>query len=308
VAYLVSAPDGRLLSVESFGDPEGIPVFLMHDMPGCRDDPRPRDIVLYRLGIRLIAYDRPGCGDSTRMTDRRVADAAVDVEAIADHFDLSQFGVVGRSGGAPHALACAALLRDRVIAVAALCSLAPYDAEDLNWYDGMAEFSQKEYRDAADNHLQRLAAHGELAERVRSNPEALLERLWRELPGPDQEVIRDVALRRAIARAHAGALRASADGWIDDLVALSRRWGFRLSDITVPVLLWHGGDDVLSPVSHTKWLAKRVGTSEVVLVPDAGNFGAVTALPEALAWVADKAHGDRGGQPVSSVMEALRGL
>ena len=42
--------------------------------------------------------------------------------------------MIGRSGGAPHALACAAAesVRDRVICVAALSSLAPYDAEGLD--------------------------------------------------------------------------------------------------------------------------------------------------------------------------------
>ncbi|MFF4030633.1 hypothetical protein ACFYZ2_12855 [Streptomyces sviceus] len=46
---------------------------------------------------------------------------------------------MGRSGGAPHALACAALLPGRTARVGALVGLAPQDAADLDWFDGMTE-------------------------------------------------------------------------------------------------------------------------------------------------------------------------
>lgn len=79
--------------------------------------------MLYRLGVRLITFDRPGYGDSDRLPGRPVAHAAADVETIADALDLAEFAVVGRSGGAPHALACAALLPHRIARAAALVSL-----------------------------------------------------------------------------------------------------------------------------------------------------------------------------------------
>jgi pimeloyl-ACP methyl ester carboxylesterase len=164
-AQLVGARDGRTLRVKSVGDPAGKPVFLMHDAPGCRDDPCPRDIVLYELGIHLIAYDRPGYGDSDRAAGRTVASAADDVVAIADYFSLNHFSVVGRSGGAPHALACAALLPDRVVCAAALSSRAPYDAEDLDWYEGMAQSSVVEHRQVVSDIQTLVATHNELAER-----------------------------------------------------------------------------------------------------------------------------------------------
>ena len=133
VTQEVKASEGRILSVENSGDPYGKPVFLLHGSPGGYKGPRPRGIVLYRLGIRLISYNRPGYPGSTRQEGRCVADAADDVRAIADHFGIDRFSVVGRSGGSPHALACAALLPERVICAAALSSLAPYDAEGLDY-------------------------------------------------------------------------------------------------------------------------------------------------------------------------------
>ncbi|MEK8142527.1 alpha/beta hydrolase [Streptomyces sp. M10(2022)] len=117
--------DGRHLMVECQGDPQGRPVFLLHGMPGSRLGPAPRGMVLYQRNMQLIAYDRPGYGGSDRLPGRRVVDVVEDVRAIADSLGLDRFAVVGRSGGAPHALACAALMPERVTRTAALVGLAP---------------------------------------------------------------------------------------------------------------------------------------------------------------------------------------
>jgi pimeloyl-ACP methyl ester carboxylesterase len=50
------------------------------------------------------------------------------------------------SGGGPFALACAALLPDRVSATVVMASLAPYDAAGLDW---AARFSERADRNPA---------------------------------------------------------------------------------------------------------------------------------------------------------------
>jgi pimeloyl-ACP methyl ester carboxylesterase len=285
VTQVVRLADGRSVTVDSWGAPDGMPIFLLHGTPGCRSGPRPRTSVLYRLGVRLISYDRPGYGGSSRRPGRTVADAAGDVRAIADHLGLDRFGVVGRSGGGPHALACAALLGERVKSAAVLVGLAPSDAEDLDWYAGMTgsnvdEYSQADAGLAAIEH--KLVA---FADRIRDDPESLLVSLLPELTRPDRRVVDDVAIRRLLADTYAEALRDSADGWIDDVLAIRRPWGFDLSMIQPPVLLWHGAEDMFSPVGHTYWLAKQVPTSIVTVQSGAAHFGSVEILPSVLAWI-----------------------
>jgi len=289
VTQVVKAAGGRSLSAESLGALDGSPVFLLHGTPGGRRGPRPRGIVLYRLGIRLVTYDRPGYGASDRQVGRTVADAAHDVARIADAMGIDQFGVVGRSGGGPHALACAAVLTDRVTRAATLGSLAPYNAEGLDWSDGMADSNVQAYHDGE------AALAAELAKRaveVRRDPESLLRSLWPELVSHDRMVVGDVALRRIIAENHAEALKESAGGWVDDVLALRSPWGFDLSGIAAEVMLWHGGEDVFSPASHTRWLAKRVKRSRVEVQSGAAHFNAVEILPRVLAWIA----GNSGSQ------------
>lgn len=284
---VVSTPDGRELPVELSGAPDGKPVFLFHGTPGGRYGPRPRGMALYRHGIRLISYSRPGYSGSTRKKDRSVADAAADVEAIAKRFKIDRFSVVGRSGGAPHALACAALLKDNVICAAAMGTLAPYDAEGLDWAAGMAKSNVQAYRNAGFNVPLLIDTLNRQAGRVRSNPEGLLELLWPELVKHDRKVVGNIGIRRIIAENHAKALRETTDGWIDDVIALSRPWDFKPSEIDVPVMLWHGSEDVFSPVSHTYWLRDRISAAEVD-VEEAAHFGTVESLPKVLGWLAGK--------------------
>ena len=296
MTQVVKAADGRRLCVESSGAADGTPVFLLHGTPGSRNGPRPRGIILYRLGIHLISYDRPGYGCSDPQPGRTVADTADDIAAIADALDVDRFGIVGRSGGAPHALSCAAVLGERVYSAAALACLAPFGAQGLDWFDGMAVSNVEAYRDAeADEDL--AAELASRAGKVRNDPDSLLRSLWPELVGNDRKVVGDIALRRILAETYAEALQETACGWIDDVLALRRAWGFDLSTITRPVMLWHGGDDVFSPVSHTMWLAEQIKNSTLNVQSDAAHFSAVAILPKILAWIASSADANRRVEP-----------
>jgi len=291
VTELIHAPDRRRLAVDITGAQDGIPVFLLHGTPGSRRGPRPRPGMLYRLGVRLISYDRPGYGRSDRHRGRSVADAAADVRAIADRLGLGPFSVVGRSGGAPHALACAALLGSRVRSVAALVGLAPPDAADLDWYDGMTDSNTAGFGSVESDLKQVIATLRERAEQIRDDPEFLLRLLRPELTRQDNRVVDEVAIQQLLIETYAEACRPGAQGWIDDSIALRSPWMFDLSEIDVPVLIWHGQDDVFSPVSHARWLADRIryghddARVEVVLKHGAAHFDAVEVVPDVLAWI-----------------------
>jgi pimeloyl-ACP methyl ester carboxylesterase len=289
----VRTADGRRLSVEVFGDHDGTPVFLLHGTPGSRLGPRPRGQVLHRLGIRLIAFDRPGYGRSDRLRGRRVAESAADVSAIAEMLGLKRFAVIGRSGGGPHALACAALLSDRVSRAAVLVGLAPHGADGLDWFDGMAQSNVTEFTAAANGYEDIVAHTKAVANAVRADPASLLARLQADLPDPDRRVVADRGIRSMLLETYAEALRASAYGWVDDAMAFCSPWGFDPASVTVPVLLWHGAHDVFSPASHARWLADRIPSAAVVVQAGAAHFGALDVLPDILRWVSAGRPADR---------------
>ena len=277
---------GRRVTFDCRGSSRGFPVFLLHGTPGSRRGPTLRPSVLYRLGVQLISYDRPGYGGSDRDPARTVADAAQDVLAIARALDLKEFSVIGRSGGGPHALACAALLGDQVQRAAVLVSIAPSEATDLNWDEGMCESNVSEYELASRSVAAVTADLTRRAARIAEDPRSLLEDLQRELTAPDLKVINDAAIRQQLKITYAEAVRTGACGWIDDVLAFRKPWGFDVADIKVPVLLWHGADDVCSPVAHTHWLARHIPEEQrdVEISEGMAHFDAMEILPEILVW------------------------
>jgi len=127
--------DGRTLHVYDTGA-EGangrLAVFWHHGTPNIGAPPEPLFAAAERLGIRWASYDRPGYGGSTSRPDRDVASAADDVSRVADALGIDRFAVMGHSGGGSHALACGALLPERVLGVVSVSGMAPFGAEGLD--------------------------------------------------------------------------------------------------------------------------------------------------------------------------------
>ena len=111
---LCELPDGRRLAYAQWGDLLGMPVFYCHGFPGSRLEAHLGDAAARRLGIRLIAPDRPGFGESTLQPHRRLSDWPDDLIALADSLELDRFHLLGVSGGGPYALACGQLIGARI--------------------------------------------------------------------------------------------------------------------------------------------------------------------------------------------------
>jgi pimeloyl-ACP methyl ester carboxylesterase len=279
--------DGRVLAYEQYGDKSGKPVFFLHGTPGSRTGPRPRPSTLYRQGIRLIGYDRPGYGHSDRFKGRRVVDAASDVEELAESLGIERFAVVGRSGGGPHALACAALLPERVTRVASLVTCAPRDLMEERWYDGMAARNIEWYR-VADLGIEAYTAFvAEDMNRKRADPESALPTNHSDVPKADRAASSEFGIKSGLVDTYTEALRNGIDGWIDDNLALVSPWGFEPALLCPPVLLWHGVDDIFSPPEHSRWLKQRIPHAVLDLAAGKAHLGAIEVLPSLFPWLTE---------------------
>ena len=276
--------DGRRVCYAENGAPDGRPVFMLHGMPGSRVGPRPRGIGLYLGGVRMIAYDRPGFGGSTRREGRSVAHSAEDVADLADHLGLERFAVVGRSGGTPHALACAALLPERVTRAAALASFAPVDLLGAEWYRDMSAENTAIFRTAAQNPGRLPEVLARIARRLAGSETPGVAGL--DLHRTDLAVVGDYGIRQMLRDNIKEALRDSLHGWVDDVLAVIRPWGFDLGQIGVPVALWHGARDALSPVTHSRALVGRIPTAQLKVGLQESHFGTLLELPRLLGWLA----------------------
>lgn len=281
--------DGRTLRVFESGAVDGPIVVFLHGTPGCG---RMRDTVIAdagERGLRLLSYDRPGYGESSRLPGRVVAHAAEDVAAIVDHFGAERFAVMGASGGGPHALACAALLGDRIVGCATLAGSAPMDGEGLDWTDGMGELNADEIEiarqgfDVLHAHL-REQADNELL----GTPEEMREGMASLLAPVDREALTD-ELAEYLTAHFREAVEHGVDGWTDESLSDYQPWGFELEEISAPVQLWHGEQDRFVPVGHGRWLAAHIPGVDARILPDQGHISLITGrTPDAHAWLAER--------------------
>jgi pimeloyl-ACP methyl ester carboxylesterase len=285
----VTVADGRSLAVAQWGDPDGTPILSLHGTPGSRLL-RPQDEdAIRRAKINLITYDRPGYGASDRVPGRRVVDCVPDVEAIVDALGVSRFGVTGRSGGGPHALAVAARLPDRVAVAECVVGAAPFDAADLDWTAGMDEENVTEFgwarqgEQVLHQHLVPVAAAD--LQRMTADPAKVFSEDW-QLADADRQVLARDDVQRVLVEAVQEALRPGVWGWVDDDLAFLRPWGFTVTEIRVPVTIRYGNRDVLVPAAHGAWLAGHVSGGEVVVDDGAGHLANPETVLERLTILA----------------------
>lgn len=264
--------DGRTLHAYDTGGDGPLVIVWHHGTPNIGTPPEPLFPDSNRLGIRWLSFDRPGYGGSTPVPGRNVASAAALTAAVADAVGVDRFATMGHSGGAMHALACAAMLPERVRAVVGVSALAPYRAEGLSWFSGMARSGEAALRAAAagrEAKERHEASASQVDPGFTASDEAALAGEWAwfsSVVGP--------------------ALDGGPGGLIDDDLAYVAPWGFDPARIEVPVLLLHGGLDRIAPVAHGRWLANRIPAAELSVLPDAGHLSVLSAAPSALDWLA----------------------
>jgi pimeloyl-ACP methyl ester carboxylesterase len=289
IEHRIRTSDGRVLAVAEWGDPNGLPLFSIHGTPGGRISYWIDPTIYARHGLRRFTFDRPGYGESTRMPGRIFADAVADVVAIADALRVDRFAVTGGSGGGPNALACAALLPDRVLRCLVSVSPAPYGPDGLEhteWLAGMTEGNVVEFEAA-------LVGEDAMREVAEREGKTALERLDAgrsdflgdsyEIPESDKaQIVKHLAL---VADQLRNGLAPGVDGWVDDNIACLKPWGFDVSSIHVPVYLSYGREDTLVPAAHGDWLAAHLPNAKVV-IDEAGHMGDDATVEGEMAWLA----------------------
>jgi pimeloyl-ACP methyl ester carboxylesterase len=261
-ATCIGVADDRQIAFAEFGAPDGDPVFFLHGGMASWRYRHPDDSIAAGLGIRLITVARPGFGESTRHRGRTVASFADDVAAAADALHLDRFAVVGHSAGGSHALACGAVLPDRVRAVAAAGSLAPFSREER--FTSLGATAQVVFRAALQDVDTLERGLEPLATVFTTDVEHAVRASFAAEGMPD-----DPALVELFAADLRDVFAQGVAGWADDLHALVHDWDFLLADVVPPVDLWYGHDDPLR-TAHGDALARVLEVP--VRVHDGGHL------------------------------------
>jgi pimeloyl-ACP methyl ester carboxylesterase len=276
--------DGRKLAFALYGDPGGRPLFYFHGIPGSRLEGIMLDAPARELGLRVVAPDRPGMGDSDFKRERTLLGWAADVAELADYLGVRQFGVAGMSGGGPYALAAAHALGGRLHFAASLAGWAP-----------VGEATLRADLDRSARVAVWLAGHAPLvlragfmiaarrAHRPGYRPVSVPD--WCEA---DRAMLADPAVAEFLAANQRESFRQGARGPALDDVLIFRGWGFAPKQIKVPVHFFHGTADRRVPFAFSQYLARAVPGATVTAFEGQGHLGMISRAGEIVRFLAHR--------------------
>jgi 3-oxoadipate enol-lactonase len=220
---------------------KGTPLVLIHGYP--LDHTSWNEVAsLLENEFDVITPDLRGFGQSTTVeTSYTIADMADDLVGLLDHLGIEKIALAGHSMGGYVALAFAKKYPQRVSGLGLVSSQAVADSPEAKdrRYQTAADVAQKGVGIVADAMTPKLSADVRVQELVRAviekqNPSAVI-----------------------------GALKAMAER--EDLVSY-------LSSVSFPVVLIHGGADVLIPIERAKEIKAVLSSAQFIELKSAGHM------------------------------------
>src|SRR4051794_19351489 len=268
---VVRLPDGRSLGVHEYGDASGLPCLYIPGTPASGLAGGAYHEAARVAGVRLIALDKPGYGVSDAATSRTLSAFSADAQAVAESLGLQRFSLLGESGGAPQALAAAARLANRVERTVIVAGMGPYD--DAAMFHAMKPGNRR---------LMAVARHAPvllrlpmaLTRRSLLNPrrsEAYVRAQLAHAGPADRRALEQLMAEADVTAPARDALRAGTKAVAAELAMLARRWDFDVADITGPVELWHGAEDVNVPPAVAVSLGRRLPNAIVRVIEGEGH-------------------------------------
>jgi proline iminopeptidase len=288
------------LYLEESGNPEGLPVVVLHGGPGGGSLP------IYRQYFdpqkwRIIIFDQRGCGQSTphaELRDNTTWDLVADIERIRDHLGIQAWTVFGGSWGSTLALAYAQRHADRCQALI-LRGIFMLRKAEIDWFyqSGCSAI----FPDAWEAFLEPIPVE------ERGD---LLQAYHRRLTGDDRSV------RQATARAwsiwegstskllpdSAGTARFGEERFAEAFARIECHYfvnggffevdGQLLRDIDrirqIPAVIVQGRYDVVCPMQSAWDLHRAWPEAKLIVVPDAGHSMSEPGILSALVNVGDQ--------------------
>jgi len=276
---VLTLKDGRRLGYAEYGDPNGKPLFYFHGMPGSRLEGELTEEAARKLGIRVIATDRPGYGLSDFQPRRTFLDWPADVVALADALAIDRFAVAGFSGGGPYVAVCALKIPERLTAAGIIAGNRPFDQPDAK--DGMSSTLRMLFGLAKRFPWLIRLPMAVQSFATRHFVDRLMPAWVRSLPEPDQVAMKRPEIMAIFKRDTIEAFHSGSRGAAWETLMYARPWGFRLEEITMEVHLWQGEQDKNVPPSMGRYQAQAIPNCRAQFYPEDGHISlAVNRIEE----------------------------
>jgi pimeloyl-ACP methyl ester carboxylesterase len=296
VEGIITVHGGRRMGYAEFGEPRGRAVVWLHGTPGARRQiPEQARVFAHLHDVRLVGLDRPGIGLSTPYVYPQVRAFASDLASVADALGIEDLAVVGLSGGGPFALAAGAVLGDRIRAIAVLGGVAPSQGPDAI-KGGLVALGVRLSTVLRWDRVPLGVALAAVLRTVKPLASPAVDLYARVSPEGDRRLLGRPEIKAMfiddLFRGHPRQF----EGPIADVIVFTRDWGFRVSDVTVPVVWWHGDADHIIPFAHGRHMVDLLPHAELRVMAGESHlagFGIAEEILGTLLAVWD-------GQPVGA--------
>jgi len=269
----VKLRDGRRLGFSELGDPNGFPIFYFHGFPSSRLEALAGNDLALNKNVRLISVDRPGIGLSDIQPNRVLLDWPDDVQELADSLDIDRFSALGISGGGPFLMACAYKIPDRLFVCGSVCGLGPIHTP---WnIDGMAIINRLGLTLSKNAPWAASFLVGSMSPLMQLFPETMLSMMSGDAPECDKRAIKETEFATIMVKAAQEGFQLGTVGLSQDLVIYGSHWGFDISEIKVPVKVWHGEMDTVVPVIFGKLFESFIPNCTAVFFANEGHISIV---------------------------------
>jgi pimeloyl-ACP methyl ester carboxylesterase len=271
ITNFLTLPDNRRLAYAEFGKPDGHPVFHFHGSPSSRLEPLLLgDKVFSQMGLRIIAPDRPGMGQSDFQPNRGFSDWPKDVVFLADALGLEKFSILGISGGCGYVAACAAKIPEKLHAAVIVSGAWP-----MNSIEDMPTASRLLWVLSKKSPIFHTILLKVMLRSLKGSPQKILATLKKQLPPVDYAVVESPERMRAFSQMSLESMREGVKGATQDLQLYVREWDFSFDEIQMPLTLFHGEQDRNIPIGAVKKVMASLPTARLVTYPDEGHISLI---------------------------------
>ncbi len=286
-------PDGRVIGFREYGAAQGAPILCFHGTPGSRLMFAIADDHAREHGLRLIAPERAGFGLSSYAKARPLATCADDMAALCGALGLERLAIAGVSGGAPFAVAYAAIHPERVAAMALVSPVGPFAGPESPKRIGPGHRLVFRVLPGVPLLYRFLFSFGRAG--FLFAPQAMAAMIASRAAPSDWRVLSDKHARRNLLRGLAEGVRPGIGGAVEELRCFSRPWGVPFERIGAPTILWQGTADRNVPVKAALKLGKLIPDCEVRRIEGAGHYWVLRNYGHVLDSVAQLARDGRIG-------------
>ena len=274
-SQILVLPNGSTVGYAEYGAPDGQPVIALHGAPASRLMFSAADAAAKSYGLRVVAPDRPGYGLTPFDDHPALAPRTEWLHAFANALGLNRFALLGVSGGSPYAVSLAAILKDRITALALVSPMGPvadYAASPDAALDPVSFlhdrfFMHMPYRTWLTHPL------GDLSAWIyRHGPEMFISLMPKLASSVDAEILSRADVAQLMRTMTLEAFRQGGSGGTADLEIYGRPWGVQFCDVTAPAVVWQGTEDHVVPPQAARWLARQLPNSTLHSLEGVGHF------------------------------------